>query len=66
MSKKITEMDKAEILAYLKASHEIRHFDDGLHSWKRAIDLYKQATGMPFDSDCSGCRKRLFEWLNQP
>lgn len=60
---KIPEMDKEQLINHMKASRELYRFDEDLHSWKRAISLYKQATGMKFDADCSGCRRRLVEWL---
>ena len=62
MEAKVNEMQKAELLTYMKASREYIRFDDELKSWKRAIELYK-ATGNKFDSECTGCRKRLVEWL---
>lgn len=63
METKITDMDKTELVLYMRASREILRFDDELKSWSRAIKLY-EATGNKFDSDCTGCRRRLMEWLN--
>jgi hypothetical protein len=62
METKITDMDKDELVLYMKASREILRFDDELKSWQRAIKLYKDA-GNKFDSECTGCRRRLLEWL---
>lgn len=62
MAESIKEMNKAGLLLYMKASRELYHFDDNLKSWQRAIELYR-ATGNKFDSECSGCRRRLIEWL---
>lgn len=55
-------MDKTELVLYMKASRELYKFNDDLKSWQRAIKLY-EATGNKFDSDCTGCRRRLIEWL---
>lgn len=62
MAESIKEMNKDSLLLFMKASRELYHFDDSLKSWQRAIELYR-ATGNKFDSDCSGCRRRLIEWL---
>jgi hypothetical protein len=55
-------MEKAELVLYMKASRELYKFNDELKSWQRAIKLY-EATGNKFDADCTGCRRRLIEWL---
>lgn len=64
MQKKISEMNKAELYDFMKASREIHRFDYDLPSWKRAAQLYRE-TGNKFDEDCTGCRSRLLEWLTQ-
>jgi len=63
MSKRITDMTKDELLAYMKASREIHQFNFDLPSWRRAAQLYQEA-GQKFQEDCSGCVRRLAEWLN--
>ena len=60
---KITELSKEELLAYMKSTREIHHFNYDLPSWKRAVQLYRE-TGNKFQEDCSGCVRRLAEWLN--
>lgn len=62
MEKKITDMDKDELVLFMKASREIHSFNYELKSWQRAVQLYRDA-GNKFDEDCSGCRRRLIEWL---
>lgn len=62
MEGKITDMDKSELVLYMKASREIYRFDEDGKAWQRAIKLYRE-TGNKFDADCTGCRKRLVEWL---
>lgn len=62
MEKKITDMDKTELVNYMKASREIYRFNYDLPSWQRAAQLYRE-TGNKFDEDCTGCRQRLLEWL---
>lgn len=65
MDKKIADMEREELWAYMKASHDARHFNEELPSWQRAIELYKKQTGMKFDPDCTGCRRMLIEWLTK-
>lgn len=62
MAEKISEMNKAELVDYMKSSRELYNPDYSLPSWQRAIKLYK-ATGNKFNEDCSGCGRRLMEWL---
>ena len=59
----IKDMDKDALVAHMKASREIYSFDYGKESWRKAASLYKSATGMHFDQDCTGCRQRLLDWL---
>jgi len=62
MAESIKEMDKDSLWLYMKANREAYRFDDDSAAWRRAIDLYR-ATGNKFDSDCTGCRRRLIEWM---
>lgn len=58
-------MDKESLWLFMKASREAYRFDENSKAWKRAIELYRE-TGNKFDADCTGCRIRLIEWLEQP
>jgi len=64
MAEKKPKLNKESWVAYMKAAREIHRFKDESMAWKRAIELYR-ATGNKFDSDCSGCRKRLAEWMEK-
>lgn len=61
---KVAEMNREQLRDHMRASREVRIFDEYKPEWKRAIDLYRE-TGNKFDADCSGCRKRLVEWLER-
>lgn len=60
----IKDMTREELRNHLKASRQFHYFDEDNEFWKRAIKLY-EATGNKFDADCTGCRRRLVEWLEQ-
>lgn len=62
MAEGIRNMDKETLRLAMRASRDAFHFDEDNAYWKRAIELYR-ATGNRFDADCTGCRKRLVEWL---
>lgn len=57
------EMNREHLTAFMKASRQIYQFDWDKPSWRRAAELYKADTGMQFDEGCTGCRKRLLDWL---
>jgi hypothetical protein len=59
----IKEMDRETLKLAMRAAR-IHVFDEDNAYWARAIDLYK-ATGNKFDADCTGCRRRLVEWLER-
>lgn len=61
----VKDMEREELNAHMKAHRVLREFDEDRPEWQRAIELYKQQTGMKFDPDCTGCRKRLVEWLER-
>lgn len=58
----VSDMDKNQLVAHMKASREINQFDEESESWKRAFKLYKQ-TGNPADMECTKCRMMVREWL---
>lgn len=58
----VKNMTREELRDHMRASRAVRVFDEDLPEWSRAIELYK-ATGNKFDPDCTGCRRRLVEWL---
>lgn len=64
MAEPIKEMDKATLYLAMRASRDALTFNEDNAYWKRAIELYR-ATGNKFDSDCTGCRRRLVEWLEK-
>lgn len=61
----INEMTKKELIAHMRASKEINHPSRDTASWKRAFELYKSMTGNDADMECSGCWKRVHQWLNK-
>jgi len=61
---KISNLNKKELVDYMKASKEIHRFNYDNPAWKRAAKLYRDS-GQPFDEDCSGCISRLKEWLQK-
>lgn len=63
MSKKISEFDKSELIAHLKASGEIHRPSKESKAWGRAFDLYRQTTGGYADIDCSTCWKKVVQWV---
>lgn len=64
MGKKISEMDRVELCAYLKSTGQIRKGDSENKAWQHAFKLFKESQGMAVDIDCSSCWRRVIEWLN--
>ena len=62
MTDNISDMDKPQLVAYMRSSREINKFDEDSPAWIRAFKLYKQ-TGNPADMDCTKCRMAVREWL---
>lgn len=49
----------------MKASREILRYDSDLPSWKQAFKLAKLSGLENMDMDCSGCVKKVKEWLDK-
>lgn len=63
MSKKISEFNKEELVAHLKASGEIHRGEKESKAWIRAFELYRQQQGGYADIDCSTCWSKVKEWI---
>jgi len=62
---KITEMNREQLRDYMKASREIQRYDSDLPSWKHAFKLAKLAGLENMDMQCTGCIKKVKEWLER-
>lgn len=60
---KVSDFNKQELIDHMRASREIHRPDTESKAWERAFKLYKEETKQPADMDCSGCWKRVREWL---
>jgi hypothetical protein len=62
---KITEMNREQLRDYMKASREILRFDSDSPAWKHAFKLARKSGMENMDMDCSGCIKKVHEWLSK-
>lgn len=62
---KITEMNREQLRDYMRASREIHRFDEDSVAWKRAFELARQSGLENMSMDCSGCIRKVHEWLNR-
>lgn len=62
---KITDMTREQLRDYMKASREMHRFDSESVAWKHAFKLAR-ANGLEnMDMDCTGCIKKVKEWLEK-
>ena len=62
---KITEMNREQLRDYMRASREIHRFDQHSAAWIQAFKLAR-ANGLEnMDMECSGCRRKVLEWLEK-
>lgn len=62
---KITDMNREQLRDYMRASREINRFDSNNVVWKHAFKLAKLSGMENMDMDCSGCVKKVKEWLEK-
>lgn len=60
---KISEMNREQLRDHMKASRIIHRFDPDVPEWKHAFKLAKLAGMENMDMDCTGCIKKVLEWL---
>lgn len=60
---KITDMNREQLRDYMKASREIHRFDPDNKGWKHAFKLAKLSGLENMDMNCTGCIKKVHEWL---
>lgn len=60
---RISEMEKDDLVQYMKASGEIHRFNHKDESWKRAFKLYNERFGDRLIPDCAKCVNKVWEWL---
>lgn len=66
---KITQMDKAQLVQYMKELGQIGlpdgryRYDATHHTWKRAFELARQNGYESVEMDCSKCVATVAEWL---
>lgn len=62
--KRVTEMNREELLAHMAASHEINNIgNDESESWKAAFKLFTAHGGGPVDMNCSSCWTKVRDWM---
>jgi hypothetical protein len=62
---KITEMNREQLRDYMRAARTLNRFDSNSVEWRHAFKLAKLAGMENMDLDCTGCVKRVSEWLSK-
>lgn len=62
---KISEMNKAELLEYMKMTREIQNYDSEYPSWQRAFHLARMNGLESVEHGCQKCIKSVIEWLER-
>jgi hypothetical protein len=62
---KIEEMDREQLRDYMRASREINRFDQYSKSWQRAFELARLSGMENMSMDCTGCIRKVHEWLSR-
>lgn len=62
---KITEMTREQLRDYMKASRLIYRYDREDVAWKHAFALAKKSGLENMDMDCTGCIRKVKEWLER-
>jgi len=62
---KITEMSREQLRDHMKANRDIYRYDRDLITWKHAFALAKKSGLENMEMDCSGCVKKVREWLEK-
>ncbi len=61
---KITEMNREQLRDYMRASREIHRFNESV-AWRRAFELARLSGLENMSMDCSGCIRKVHEWLSR-
>ena len=60
---KITELNKEELLAFMKGNGEIHRYNRDSWAWKRAFQLIRAAGYENLEMDCMKCIDKVKTWL---
>lgn len=66
---KISEMDKAELVQYMRnvtrelIPNDRFRYDSEAHTWKRAFDLIRKDGYENLEMDCNKCIDKVYRWL---
>lgn len=62
---KITDMTREQLRDHMKAARLINRFDRDLKEWQHAFSLAKKGGLENMDMECTGCIKKVKEWLER-
>ena len=62
---KITEMTREQLRDHMKASRIINRFDSESKEWQQVFKLARLSGMENMDMECSGCIKKVTEWLER-
>lgn len=60
---KISDLNKQELLDFMKGNGEIHRFNYDSHAWKRAFELVRKAGFENLTMDCGKCIDKVKTWL---
>lgn len=60
---KVSEMNREQLRDHMMAARIINKFDSDMPEWKQAFKLAKLSGLENMDMDCTGCVKKVKEWL---
>lgn len=63
---KVSEMNREQLRDHMKAARIIHKFDSDVPEWKHAFKLARLSGLENMDMDCTGCVKKVKEFLEQP
>jgi hypothetical protein len=62
--KKVSELNKAELLEHMNASGEVHRYSADSKAWQRAFALAMEAGVIAYiDYGCTKCIQKVDEWL---
>lgn len=61
----VNDLDKSEVLNKLNETGLMHRYNND-QLWKRAFNLYMQATADKVDIGCGRCYTKVKEWLQKP
>lgn len=62
---KISDMSKADLVNYMRASHELVRYDRNSSAWKRAFQLARKGGLESVEMDCQSCVNKVKTWLEK-